>query len=134
MLAFGFTGSGSPELSDLEVVIEPYREKELRPDCTKSRKTQVTYEGYFNKWILPRWGSYRVTEVKAVAVEQWLRSLKYANGSKAKARNIMSAVFNHAVRWEWLGVNPIRMVRQAPSGRGCPLCFPSSRLRHCFAS
>lgn len=48
----------------------------------------------FNKWILPRWGSYRVTEVKAVAVEQWLRSLSYANGSKAKARNIMSAVFN----------------------------------------
>ena len=60
-------------------------------------EAQVTYEGYF-KWILPRWGSYRVTEVKAVAVEQWLRSLKYANGSKAKARNIMSAVFNHAVR------------------------------------
>ena len=46
-------------------------------------------------------------------MEQWLRSLKYANGSKAKARNIMSAVFNHAVRWEWLDVNPIRMVRQS---------------------
>src|SRR6266567_6588306 len=97
----------------VQTLVEHYREKELGPDCTKSRKTQVTYAGYFRKWILPRWGSYRVTEVKAVAVEQWLRSLKYANGSKAKARNIMSAVFNHAVRWEWLDVNPIRMVRQS---------------------
>src|SRR5207302_6776648 len=67
----------------------------------------------FPKVDFARWGSYHVTEVKAVAVEQWLRSLKYANGSKAKARNIMSAVFNHAVRWEWLDVNPIRMVRQS---------------------
>ena len=41
---------------------------------------------------MQRLGRYRVTEVKAVAVEQWLRSLSYANGSKAKARNIMSAV------------------------------------------
>src|SRR5208337_1018211 len=103
----------------VQTLVEHYREKELGPDCTKTRKTQVTYVGYFRKWILPRWGSYHVTEVKAVAVEQWLRSLKYANGSKAKARNIMSAVFNHAVRWEWLDVNPIRMVRQADQDAHC---------------
>jgi hypothetical protein len=61
-------------------------EKELGPSCSKTRKTQVTYEGYFKKWILPRWRSYRVTEVKAVAVEQWLRSLncewEQSQGSK----------------------------------------------------
>ena len=51
-----------------------------------------TYEGYFNKWILPGWGSSRVTDVKAVAVEQWVDSMSYANGSKAKARSIMSAM------------------------------------------
>jgi integrase len=59
--------------------------------------------------------------VKAVAVEQWLRSLPYANGSKAKARNIMSAVFNHAVRWEWLDTNPIRMVRQSAKRTRIPI-------------
>ena len=78
----------------VQTLIEHYREKELGPNCSKTRKTQVTYEGYFNKWILPRWGSYRVTDVKAVAVEQWLRSLQYANGSKAKARNIRSRHFS----------------------------------------
>ena len=28
--------------------------QELATNCSKTRKTQVTYEGYFNKWILPR--------------------------------------------------------------------------------
>jgi hypothetical protein len=112
----------------VQTLIEHYREKELGANCSKTRKTQVTYEGYFNKWILPRWGSYRVTEVKAVAVEQWLRSLKYANGSKAKARNIMSAVFNHAVRWEWLGVNPIRMVRQSAKRTRMPIVLSIEQI------
>jgi integrase len=106
---------------NVQTLIEHYRDKELGPTCSKTRKTQVTYEGYFNRWILPRWGSYRVTDVKAVAVEQWLRSLPYANGSKAKARNIMSAVFNHAVRWEWLDTNPIRMVRQSAKRTRIPI-------------
>jgi integrase len=112
----------------VQTLIEHYREKELGTNCSKTRKTQVTYEGYFNKWILPRWGSYRVTEVKAVAVEQWLRSLKYANGSKAKARNIMSAVFNHAVRWEWLDVNPIRMVRQSAKRTRIPIVLSIEQI------
>jgi integrase len=73
-------------------------------------------------------GSYRVTEVKAVAVEQWLRSLKYANGSKAKARNIMSAVFNHAVRWEWLDLNPIRMVRQSAKRTRMPIVLSIEQI------
>jgi integrase len=112
----------------VQTLIEHYREKELGANCSKTRKTQVTYEGYFNKWILPRWGSYRVTEVKAVAVEQWLRSLKYANGSKAKARNIMSAVFNHAVRWEWLDLNPIRMVRQTAKRTRMPIVLSIEQI------
>ena len=33
----------------------------------------------------------------------------------------MSAVFNHAVRWEWLDVNPIRMVRQSAKRTRIPI-------------
>ncbi len=40
----------------VHTLVEHSREKELVSDCTKSRKTQVTYAGYFRKWILPRWG------------------------------------------------------------------------------
>jgi len=30
----------------------------------------IGYEGYLKKWILPRWKSYRLQDVKAVQVEQ----------------------------------------------------------------
>ncbi|MGA9511765.1 MAG: ATP-binding protein [Candidatus Sulfotelmatobacter sp.] len=58
----------------------------------KSYATQDTYQGYLRKWILPRWKSYRLPDVKSVQVEQWLKSLTLAPGSKAKIRNIMSAI------------------------------------------
>ena len=68
---------------------------------------QETYEGYLKKWIVPRWGSYRLGDVKAVKVEQWLKTVPLARGSRAKIRNIMSALYSHAIRWEWTDKNPI---------------------------
>jgi hypothetical protein len=39
---------------------EHYTQRELRPDTGwKTYSTTVTYEGYLNKWILPRWGIIR---------------------------------------------------------------------------
>ena len=103
-----------------------YREHEL-PDIFHNRKptpgsadggqktysTQYAYEVYLNNWILPRWKSYRISDVKAVDVEAWLKTIPLARGSKAKIRNIMSALFSHAIRWEWTDKNPITQVRQS---------------------
>ena len=38
-----------------------------------------------------------------------------ANATKAKIRSLMSVLFNHAIRYEWLeqGKNPITFVRQS---------------------
>lgn len=66
------------------------RDDEIR----KSYSTQYNSDRYLQKWILPRWRSYRLSEVKAVAVEQWLKTFSFENGdplasgSKAKIRNI----------------------------------------------
>ena len=68
---------------------------------------------YLKNWILPRWRTFRLTNVKAVDVEAWLKALPLARGIKAKMRNIMSALFSHAIRWEWADKNPIRSVRQS---------------------
>lgn len=103
------------------MLVEHYRQKELGEDSSKTYATCKTYEGYFRKWILPRWNTYRVKDVKSVAVEEWLRSLKLSNGSKAKMRNIMHAVFNHAVRWEWYDRNPITLVRQSSKRSKIPI-------------
>ncbi|HUB19795.1 MAG TPA: tyrosine-type recombinase/integrase, partial [Acidobacteriaceae bacterium] len=53
--------------------------------------------------------------------EEWLRSLALSNGSEAKIRNIMHAVFNHAVRWEWHERNPITQVRQSSKRMHIPV-------------
>lgn len=86
----------------------------------KSYATQVTYDRYLKKWILPRWRSYRLTEIKAVEVEKWLRMLPFTKGSKAKIRNIMSALYSHAIRWEWAERNPITSVRQSSKREKAP--------------
>jgi len=80
----------------------------------KSPYTGDVYTGYLNTWILPKWGDFRLSDVKAVAVESWLNGTKtLAPGSKAKVRNLMHAIFNHAMRWEFASVNPITLVRQS---------------------
>jgi len=48
-----------------------------------------------------------IRDVRTVAVERWLKQLRRVNGerladaTKAKIRNLMSVLFNHAIRYEW---------------------------------
>jgi integrase len=98
----------SPEtVSDLTT---HYEKHELTPE-RKAFATLDSVLSYLKLHIIPRWGAVKLTEVKTVAVEKWLDSLSLAPGSKTKIRNIMSAVFNHGIRHEWITFNPITKVR-----------------------
>jgi integrase len=110
-------------------VSQHYREKEMCAGAGKTSATNRTNEGYLDRWILPRWSSYRLKDVKAVVVEDWLRSLPLANGSKAKIRNLMHSVFNHAVRWEWHDRNPITQVRQSAKRQKVPVVLNIAQPR-----
>lgn len=46
-------------------------------------------------------------DVKTVEVERGLRATALADGTKAKVKCVMSALFSHAVRWEFCDHNPI---------------------------
>ncbi len=81
-------------------LVAHYKEKELPEDSNKAFSTRKAYQCYFKNWIVPVWGERRLSAVKTVAVEDWLRTLSLAPGTKAKLRNIMSAVFTHAIRHE----------------------------------
>jgi integrase len=98
----------------LAELIAHYRLKELAGEKQgrKSFSTRAAYESYLNGWIVPRWGDLRIDQVKSVAVEEWLDSIKRVKGTRAKIRNIMSAIFHHAMRYEWVDRNPIKLVRQ----------------------
>ena len=99
--------------------------------------TRDRYESYLNRWIVPRWGGEQLDSVKAPIVEEWLGDLKFdpnwrqkrkshaskdrvrvrprmraemqalSPASKARIRNLMSVLFNHAIRWSFTDRNPI---------------------------
>ena len=113
------TESGPSTIAEL---VAHYRLKELSGDSNgrKAFSTRDGYECYLDNWILPRWQNHKLNQVKPVAVEAWLDSIKRARGTRAKIRNIMSAVFNHAMRYEWLDANPIKLVRQSAKRERTP--------------
>jgi integrase len=102
---------------------------ELRdPDVDRSPTTIELYEINARLHILPKWGPSLLGDVKAVAVEKWLRSLAFAPGTKAKLRNQMSALFSHAVRHELYGRNPIESVRQGAVRQKIPVILTLDQM------
>jgi hypothetical protein len=80
-------------------LVTHYREHEL----IEERKAYATIEAntlYLANHIVPKWGTMYLQDVRTVDVELWLHTLTFAPGTRSKIRNIMSAVFNHAIRHE----------------------------------
>ena len=113
----------------------------------KSHATKTVYRDFLTRWVKPIWGSLNIRDVRTIAVENWLRKLLRGNGSalapstKAKIRSLMSVLFNHAIRHEWLeqGRNPILLVRQSAKRQRIPewlepeeLSALLSQLDRCF--
>ncbi len=100
-------------------LVDHYRLKELGSENNerKSYSTKEGYKSYLTGWIVPRWGEYFLNSMEssgiAIYVEEWLGTIGRSRGTKAKIRNIMSAICSHAVRYGWMTTNPIRAVRQS---------------------
>jgi integrase len=110
-------------------LVEHYRQKEMSENGSKSYATRKAYDVYLRNWIVPVWGTRSLSDVRTVAVEDWLRSLPLANGSRAKIRNLMSTLFNHAMRYEWAEKNPIRLVRQSAKRERTPDVLTAEEIR-----
>jgi integrase len=111
--------SGPTTIAEL---VAHFRLKELSGESRRPKafSTRDGYECYLDNWILPRWQNHKLNQVKPVVVEAWLDSIQRARGTRAKIRNIMSAVFQHAMRYEWLDANPIKLVRQSAKRERTP--------------
>jgi hypothetical protein len=91
------------------------------PGSGRSPTTIQGYRDYFKNQILPHWRDVLVEDVKAVAVEKWLRSLDLADGTTARIRNHLSAIFSHLIRHElYHRLNPITSVRQGAGRKRDP--------------
>jgi integrase len=114
----------------LAELVTHYAEHELP---NKGIYTQEVYEGYISNWIIPKWGSDLLSAIRTVAIESWLGTVPLANGSKSKVRNIMSALYSHAIRWEMHDKNPITLVRQSTKRERIPAVLTVDELKALLA-
>ena len=125
-LSFALTIPQPIVVADL---VDHYIETELSDEADwHSHATRIVYSQFLKRWIRPHWGCVGIRDVRTVAVERWLKQLCRADGerladaTKAKIRNLISVLFNHAIRYEWLeqGRNPITLVRQSAQRKWTP--------------
>jgi integrase len=119
----------------IEEVWGHFQANELRnPDVGRSETTIENYLTLFKAHIIPRWGAMFLTEVKAVEVESWLRSLTtLAPASKAKLKSRMYTLFEHAKRHEFCDRNPIESVRQSSKSTIKPAVLTLEEIRALMA-
>jgi integrase len=141
----------TPIITSFKLLAGHYRTTEMRMDNhdKKAYSTKRRNQSCLDKWILPRWGDYRPGEIKSVAVEEWLDSLVHdyrknkqatplANGTKVKIRNLMSAIFRHGMRYEFLPrveeANPMKYVRQSGKRQDIPVVLEVEQFQQLFAA
>ncbi len=99
---------------NLEQLVAHYKRVELP---LKAHSTAEGYKNYLTLHIVPKWGKHSLSAIKSVEVESLASKPEEVNGkpaspgTKTKIRNLMSALFSHAIRYEWAARNPITAVR-----------------------
>jgi integrase len=123
-------GVQSPQtVADL---VAHYRKTELVPE-RKAASSIYVNGNFLNLYVVPHWGNVRLEAVRTVEVESWLSSLPHAPATRAKIRNLMSALFNHAIRHEWMLTNPITQVRCSAKRLRVPDVLTPAEFRALFA-
>jgi integrase len=98
------------------VVLERYVQEEI----PKRFSTQHAYLSYINNHIRSRWGEFSLTQVKPLAVRDWLKTILDKTGKRPLAsktrghiKGLMHRIFDCAMLWEYLPPdrNPMSLVR-----------------------
>jgi hypothetical protein len=140
----------------MQDLIDHFRMKELDGSVQQGRawSTRNRYGAYLTRWIEPRWGKHELASIKTPMVDEWLEQLRpmrtrspkanshlnnirtekpLAPGTKAKIRNIMGVLFNHAMRWEFTDAgHPCRASVSGPNSRAVKHGHRASPRRTCW--
>lgn len=104
------TVSAVPVSRTVAELIAHYKQVELDNGKHTARVIQV-YTHNLDDIILPEWGSYRLQDVRPIAVERWLERMPYAPATKTKVKGVFGTLFRHGMRYQWAATNPIALVR-----------------------
>jgi integrase len=121
------TNSGTMTVAQL---CDHFEQRELAKENTwRSHATKKIYKAYLTRWIRPHWQKCELAGVRTIQVVSWLRGLPLAKSSCAKIRNVMSILFNHACRYEFVDRNPVRFVRQSAKRRTVPTVLMPAEIK-----
>ncbi len=109
-------------------LVEHYSERELGEAVRQDDEGAQGISLHPQQLHPAEWGSSSSSEVKAVEVEEWLRSIEKANGTKAKIREVFGAAFRHGMRHELFSTNPIAHVRQVRKRTSEPSILEPSEI------
>ena len=119
----------APTVGDL---VRHFKHHELsEANQRRAWSTKDNYRRMINSWILPRWETTKLMDVKTVMVEAWLDGIvRLANPTKLRIKNVFSVLLAHAQRYEFvpLGHNPIKLVRQSGKRSRIPDVLEPSEL------
>ncbi len=104
------SGVHSPET--VNELVAHYLKYELTPE-RKAFSTVEVNSSFLKLYIVPKWGVFKLSGVRTVAVEQWLHSLPHSPATRSKIKAVFSGLFSHAIRHEWVQHNPILAVRSS---------------------
>jgi integrase len=108
-------------------LIDRFMEQHVPQHCRKL--TASVYRSLFEKHIRPRWGDQFVESVKALAVKQWLETMKHSQQVKSHVRGLMHILFEVACLWELIDQNPISRVRQSRKRLNKPRVLTPAEFR-----
>jgi len=96
------------EILVLSKLVDRYRSEKM----PLRYSTRRSYEAWIKNYIIPKWGSCALTDLRARPVELWLQSLELAPRSKTGIRMMLNLLWDYAM---WCGDvtlqrNPMELV------------------------
>jgi integrase len=74
--------------------------------------TAAGYRSYIKNYLGPKWGGCRLSELRPMMVQDWLRQLDVAPKTKGSIKSLMFRLFERAMLWELFEMqrNPMELV------------------------
>src|SRR5271157_4034609 len=91
----------------MAAAVEHYMLHELADNGAECKAYSTRKTLVLKRWVLPQWRNHDLRAIKTVLTSKFGKPKPLAGGMKEKIRDAMSAVFNHAIRWEFTDANPI---------------------------
>jgi len=114
-------GARPPADGTVGMLLDRFMQEEELPEIIAGRacaqtplrySTAHSYLSLIRLHVRPRWGAVRLSDVRPLAVQQWLNEFTGAPKSKANIRALLHRLFEKAMLWEMIQLqrNPIDLV------------------------